>query len=964
MGGVPPEPPSRRSDRELIEAALDQASPRPESVTFGEDMPTADTFPGFEILREIHRGGQGVVYQALQKTTRRKVAIKVIHGGPFTGSSGRARFEREVQVLGQLDHPNIVGIHDSGVTPDGSFFYVMDYISGQSLDEVLKSEARPPVDVALKLFIKICDAVNAAHLKGVIHRDLKPANIRIDSNGEPVVVDFGLAKIAVPDLAEDENKTPHLMTITGQFIGSLPWASPEQAQGTPGKIDVRTDVYSLGVVLYQMLTGAFPYQVVGTMRDVLDNILKAEPAKPSTVRRQINDEVETIVLKCLAKERDRRYQTAGELARDLRHYLAGEPIEAKRDSGLYVITKTLERYRAAAVVVAAFLALVIGFGITMSVLYSQAVAARNDAQVATTVAKQQRDKADEQQRRAAASLAAGMDLARRTVFEIQARIRDLRGATAAREAMLKDSAAFFAQIEKEVGEDTASLRTIAAAYDQLGDLQGDLYEGRLGESPEMEKNYAHAKAIRERLAAANPDTWWKFYELGESQARDGALLQAANKLEDAASAFAGAVEKYDRALAAAPMGGIPTDAEKAAIAKRRADATKRGGQALLLLAEMSIGSASFDAQRSAAVLASAQSLLERVADHWSAALRADPNDAGASLEWTRAIATLSDAAVIRAQLEGKNARVHAAAARMEQAAAGLGLACEHFERARALAQQSVDRADQLALVAEISRDAQRLAVTTRHSLGNAWMLEAELRETMLGRHGVSLPDRTAVACHQNAAEWFEQAYARAAALALADSASLSALRDQALMANKLAKEQFVLGDAKGAEANFGASLRARQRLYDFDKLVRYARDLGLGYYRMGVFLRRGADGSADDAEAEARYKAAEENLDAAQALFEELANRGAITAQSAEFRAVAQARASLAMGLALLAERAGDGAVEPGAKLAKYTAAMEALKRARGCIESMGGSAQPEAHEASAGMIEEVTGRVRGKMGK
>ena len=142
------------------------------------------------------------------------------------------------------------------------------------------------------------------------------------------------------------------MTLTGQFVGSLPWASPEQAEGIPSKIDLRTDVYSLGVMLYQMLTGRFPYEVIGNMRDVLDRIMRAAPVRPSTVRgtgasraERINDEVETIVLKCLQKERERRYQSAGELARDIHHYLRGEPIEAKRDSVGYVLSKTLRRFK-------------------------------------------------------------------------------------------------------------------------------------------------------------------------------------------------------------------------------------------------------------------------------------------------------------------------------------------------------------------------------------------------------------------------------------------------------------------------------------------------------------------------------------------------------------------------------------------------------------------------------------------
>ena len=321
--------------------------------------PAQDSFAGYHILREIHRGGQGVVYQAIQKSTKRKVALKVMKEGPFASPGEQARFDREVQILGQLSHPNIVAIHDSGQAA-GCHYFVMDYIGGQPLDVCMASGARS-IENALRLFAKICSAVNAAHLRGITHRDLKPGNIRVDESGEPHILDFGLAKLATGTASS-------AMTLTGQFVGSLPWASPEQAEGLPGKIDLRTDVYSLGVVLYQMLTGRFPYEVVGNMHDVLGRIMRAEPERPSTIRRQINDEVETIVLKCLAKERERRYQSAGELARDVGHYLAGEPIEAKRDSTGYVLRKYLKKYRVGAGVAAAFL-LVIVVGLVGSLTF-------------------------------------------------------------------------------------------------------------------------------------------------------------------------------------------------------------------------------------------------------------------------------------------------------------------------------------------------------------------------------------------------------------------------------------------------------------------------------------------------------------------------------------------------------------------------------------------------------------------
>ena len=279
--------------------------------------------------------------------------------GPFAGPADIARFKREVQVLAQLQHPNIVTIHASGRAA-GCFYFVMDYIPGESLDGYMAG-ADLTIEATLRLFAKICEAVNAAHLHGVIHRDLKPRNIRIDPSGQPHVLDFGLAKVAGAEVSEDGR--PMLVSMTGQVLGSLPYMSPEQAEGQPSKIDVRTDVYSLGVILYQMLTRKLPYDDSGGLHAVLDRIIKTEPARPSTVRKEIDDEVDTIVLKCLAKGRDQRYQSAGELAREINHYLAGEPIEAKRDSGWYVLRKTILRKKVPLAVVTVFLISFVSSGI-------------------------------------------------------------------------------------------------------------------------------------------------------------------------------------------------------------------------------------------------------------------------------------------------------------------------------------------------------------------------------------------------------------------------------------------------------------------------------------------------------------------------------------------------------------------------------------------------------------------------
>ena len=334
----------------------------PPTPSAAHDQATADKprieISGYTILREIGHGGQGVIFKALQHATGRHVAVKVLTETRQLKDMERARFEREARVLAALAHPHIVSILDRGHTAGGSAYFTMEYIEGQPLDRWLDDyrHDHPPLDVSsnpgelVRLFMKIADAVNVAHLRGVIHRDLKPSNILVDDKGDPHILDFGLARLGLP--AEVYSDQHRIVTMTGQFIGTLPWVSPEQAEGLTSKIDTRTDVYSLGVILYEMLTAEFPYEVVGNMRDVLNNILRARPKPPSTViqaklakqaqkrkrwhqalRNPITPDLEAIVLKALNKKPDDRYQNAGELARDIASYLSGRPTLATEFRG-------------------------------------------------------------------------------------------------------------------------------------------------------------------------------------------------------------------------------------------------------------------------------------------------------------------------------------------------------------------------------------------------------------------------------------------------------------------------------------------------------------------------------------------------------------------------------------------------------------------------------------------------------
>lgn len=317
----------------------------------------APNVPGYAIEGEAHRGGQGVVFRATQIATGRTVAIKALRDHALASSADLARFDREVRILAKLRHPGIVTIHDSGVV-DGVFYFVMDFVEGATLTEYANT-SKLSLRARLALFAQVCDAVHAAHLAGVIHRDLKPGNILVGADGTARVLDFGLAK------ADDDSEAAMTaMTQTGQFLGSLPWAAPEQAEGHTHLIDLRTDVYALGVVLFQLLTGRFPYDVSGSMREVVDNILNKEPALAGA---SFNEDLKTIVRKALSKERERRYQSARELAMDIRAYLAGEPLLARRDSFGYVLRKQLRRHWLPVSVGVAFVALLaVGFGVSLT----------------------------------------------------------------------------------------------------------------------------------------------------------------------------------------------------------------------------------------------------------------------------------------------------------------------------------------------------------------------------------------------------------------------------------------------------------------------------------------------------------------------------------------------------------------------------------------------------------------------
>ena len=303
--------------------------------------PLPQLVAGFRILRELGHGGMGVVYLAEQATPRRRVALKLLREDVSGGSL--ARFRREVEVLGRLSHPGIAQIYEAGVesTEVGERpWFAMEYVEGQPLSAYARERRLGPPQ-AVELFLQVCNAVQAAHEAGILHRDIKPENILVEPSGRSRLVDFGVARLTGSDL-----QAATLHTATGELVGTLAYMSPEQTSGGSEPLDARSDVYALGVVLFELLTGELPYTTNSTlMHELVRAIREEEPRPLTTLRHGLDPDLGTIVGKALAKAPARRYSSAAALAADLRRYLANEPILARRPSAVYQLGKFARRHR-------------------------------------------------------------------------------------------------------------------------------------------------------------------------------------------------------------------------------------------------------------------------------------------------------------------------------------------------------------------------------------------------------------------------------------------------------------------------------------------------------------------------------------------------------------------------------------------------------------------------------------------
>jgi tRNA A-37 threonylcarbamoyl transferase component Bud32/tetratricopeptide (TPR) repeat protein len=542
MMSLPPEHVSLLERLRAAGSPPDLVSAEPESI------------PGCGPLIEVARGGQGVVYRTEQFSTRRTVAVKIIADAPYVSPERRSRFHREVEIAAQLRHPNIVTVFDSGLTASGRRYLVMDFVEGHALD-VAMSDAGIRRTEMLRVMIKVCDAVNAAHQRGVLHRDLKPGNILVDRSGEPRLLDFGLARqIEAPIDGSD----PSALTLTGSITGTLAYMSPEQARGAPA--DIRSDVYAIGAILYRLLTGAPPHDTSGDVLDALNRIAQHEVSRLEG----IDDELDTIVRQAMAHDPDRRYQTAGDLASDIRRSLDGAPIEAKRDSRWYVLRKGLWRHRVWVAVACIFLAMIVASVTGLGVLYSQQVAARREADTQRERAEQRFDEV--------------RTLTNAVIREIDPIIRRIPGTASARRTLAKRSREYLDNLARIAGDDVSLLVEVGRGYITIGNSLGDPANSNSADPDAAIAEYRSALVVFERAASIQPRDFEVLMGLQESNARIGSLLRDLQQYDEAVAHLETSLQFAEQAASIRPSdlrpqrGRFSTMERLAEIAGTRGDA--------------------------------------------------------------------------------------------------------------------------------------------------------------------------------------------------------------------------------------------------------------------------------------------------------------------------------------------------------------------------------------------------------
>jgi non-specific serine/threonine protein kinase/serine/threonine-protein kinase len=454
----------------LEQCASDAASRlRPDS-----DSRTGTRIGPFKIVREIGHGGMGSVYLAERDDEhyQQQVAIKLIKPG-LGGEAIRKRFRNEMQILADLNHPHIARLLDGGQTAEGVPYLVMEYVEGRPID-LFCDESSLSIEERLKLFMRVCAGVQYAHQLLVIHRDIKPGNILVTTEGEPKLVDFGIAKLL--DRASSDQ------TATAMPFMTAGYASPEQVRGVP--VSTATDIYSLGVVLYELLTGRRPYRLKSDVaHEVAHAICEEEPQRPSATRKRLHSDLDNIVLMAMRKEPQRRYATVEQFAEDIRRHLEGLPVKARPDTFGYRTGKFVRRHK---------------FGVTAAVVTTLALLIGIVATVwQARVARLERARAERR-------FAEVRQLANSFVFEVHDAVANLPGSTSARSLIVQRGLKYLDSLAQDAAGDRALQRELAAAYEKLGAVQYTPSVAHLGDLSGALESHRKAAALREALVAAEP----------------------------------------------------------------------------------------------------------------------------------------------------------------------------------------------------------------------------------------------------------------------------------------------------------------------------------------------------------------------------------------------------------------------------------------------------------------------------
>jgi serine/threonine protein kinase/tetratricopeptide (TPR) repeat protein len=546
-----------------------------------DDEPLAGLRLGaYEVIREIGRGGMGTVYLAARadEEFRKRVAIKLVTAG-FDHESIIQRFRNERQILAGLDHPNIARLLDGGTTETGAPYFVMEYIEGETIRDYCDGHRLTTLE-RLKLFRAVCSAVHFAHQNLIVHRDIKPGNILVTPDGTPKLLDFGVAKLLSPIAQAGE-----ITEVTSRVM-TPEYASPEQARGET--ITTASDVYSLGVLLYELLTGHRPYSVSSrSLIEVIEAICEEEPARPSAavgrtvtspeaggstaftlspetisdargtephrLRRELEGDLDNIVLKAMRKEPQRRYASVEQFSEDIQRYFQHLPVIARQDTLSYRTSKFMSRHKAG--VAAAALVIVALFAGGLTTVWQ------------AHVARQQRDKAEHRFNQV-------RKLANAVLFDYHDGIEKLPGSTPMRERMVKDALEYLDNLSAEGSGDDTLQRELASAYEKVGDVQGAPYRANLGNYKGALVSHNKALAIRAKLNSTSTESEQTKLELARSYGAVGELSQVTGNIP-------AALENYAKAfavLASLSNGGVEAERQLSVLHVRFGRALKASGE--------------------------------------------------------------------------------------------------------------------------------------------------------------------------------------------------------------------------------------------------------------------------------------------------------------------------------------------------------------------------------------------------